>query len=59
MKDNHGDQIRIFVEEYEGGTIYLDCRDSERELLDMALTPAKARKLAKKLKRAAKEAERA
>ena len=59
MKDNYGDKISVSKEtSYGDPVVYLSVTaDFDDSLTDAALTPAKARKLAKKLRRAADEVE--
>lgn len=58
MKDNYGDEIRVSAVN-DGGNpaVYLSVTSSHDDMpTDAALSPAKARKLAKKLRAAADEA---
>lgn len=57
MKDTYGDPIEVCPEGVLDGRIYLTVTDGD-DNAQAALTPKKARKLAKALKRAAKEASR-
>lgn len=59
MKDNYGDEIRVSAVN-DGGNpaVYLSVTSSHDDMpTDAALSPAKARKLAKKLRAAADEAD--
>lgn len=56
LKDNYGDEIEVSTS--GSGEVFLDMDDSKRvSSACAALTPKKARRLAKALKRAAKAAE--
>lgn len=59
MKDNYGDEITCRPMRCPccADVIRLDCRDENGKFIDMALSPKKARKLAKKLLRLADEIE--
>lgn len=54
MRDNFGDLIEVWVQE-STGSVYLDVHEGETRA-QASLTPKKARRLARALKRAAKEA---
>lgn len=55
-KDTYGDPVSVDSGEGLGRFVYL-CMDVSGQHMDVELTPKKARKVARALKRAAKEAE--